>query len=508
MGAAAVSPSGPWAFGLDEIRLQDSIENLGHEDLAEILENVPLAVVITYGYPPRFAFANKLFRSALGAAQEDFTGRTPSEVMGEVYNSTLQNLRHLVFTTGEPQELSDIPLTIAGVQTYWDLKLLPIRDADHRIQGVLALAANVTERAKARDAADEQAHEADLSHERLTLAVEAAELGMWDWTAETGKIYWSDRYRQIFGVRADQSLTHEFWLAYIHPDDRDWVARKVDALNDPASGGRLQMDYRIIHPDGDIRWISCRGRMFYTSEGGTTKPLRLLGTMLDVTERRKNEEARKLLAQELDHRVKNLFAMASAMVSMTARSASSTEEMAQALHGRLQALAKAHELIRPAVAEDGPTESETSVLEIVQTILAPHRDFGLPARILIDCAPIAVGAKAATSLTLVLHELATNASKYGSLSAADGHLTITCRQEGEAMAFVWLEEGGPPIRHKPTTKGFGSLLAHKSVTDQLGGAVTCDWRREGLRVELHIPLSQLSRPAGQLERLGSQAAFF
>ncbi|WP_457089195.1 hypothetical protein [Microvirga sp. P5_D2] len=94
---------------------------------------------------------------------------------------------------------------------------------------------------------------------------------------------------------------------------------------------------------------------------------------------------------------------------------------------------------------------------------------------------------------LVLHELATNASKYGSLSVAHGHLTISCWQDGEAMSLVWQETDGPPIEAKPTTKGFGSQLARKSVTDQLGGAIHCEWRREGLRVELRIPLSQLSR---------------
>jgi PAS domain S-box-containing protein len=474
--------------------LRDGIEDFGHEALAEILENIPLAVVVTFGHPPRFAFANKLFRSTFGSPEDDLTGLTPPEVMGEVYTPVLQSLSHRTFTTGEPQELRNIPLTIVpGRVSYWDLKQLPIRDADHQIKGVLSLAANVTERIKACDVADQQALEADIFNERLNLAVEAAEMGLWDWTAATGKIYWSDLYRQIFGVSADQPLTHEFWLSYIHPEDRDWVRKKVDALNDPASGGRLQMDYRIIHPDGGIRWISCRGRMLYTSEGGAMKPLRLLGTMLDVTERRKNEEARKLLAKELDHRVKNLFAMASAMVTMTARTTGSTKEMAHALHGRLHALAKAHELIHPAIAEDGPIEGETSVCEIVQTILAPHRDFSLSTRILIDCAPITVGAKAATSLTLVLHELATNASKYGSLSVAAGHLTISCWQDGETMSLVWQETDGPPIEGEPPAKGFGSQLARKSVTDQLGGEIHCDWRPEGLRVELQIPLSQLSR---------------
>jgi PAS domain S-box-containing protein len=489
-----VSPTQLWAFGLDEIRLRDGIEDFGHEALAEILENVPMAVVITYGHPPRFAFANKLFRSTFGPPENDLTGKTPSDVMGEVYNPVLQDLRYRAFTTGEPQELRDIPLTIVpGQLSYWDLKLLPIRNADQEIRGVLSLAANVTERAKAHCAADYQAQEAELFNERLTLALEAAEMGMWDWIAETGAIYWSDRYRQIFGVSPDQPLTHEFWLSYIHPEDRDWVRQKVDALNDPASGGRLQMDYRIIHPDGDVRWISCRGRMLYTTEAGQTKPLRLLGTMLDSTERRKNEEARQLLAKELDHRVKNLFAMASAMVTMTARTAASTEDMAQALHGRLNALAKAHELIRPGVADHDLQDGGTTVSTILRTILAPHGDLGQPERILIDCAPIAVGAKAATSLTLVLHELATNASKYGALSIPSGHLTISGWRDAEAMFLAWQEKGGPPIENPPTTRGFGSHLARKSITDQLGGRIIPDWRREGLRVDLQIPLNQLSR---------------
>nr|WP_279306582.1 PAS domain-containing protein [Microvirga solisilvae] len=457
------------------------------------MENIPLAVVVTYGDPPRFAFANKLFRSTLGAPDADFTGRTPFETMGDVYTPVLQNLRHLACTTGEPQELRDIPLAIAGQQTYWDLKILPIRNANDQIEGILALAANVTERAKAHHAADHQAGEAELFNERLTLAVEAAEMGMWDWTAETGAIYWSDRYKEIFGVSHDQPLTHEFWLSMIHPEDREWVRKKVDALNDPASGGRLQMDYRIIHPDGGIRWISCRGRMIYTTVGGETKPFRLLGTMLDNTERRKNEEARQLLAKELDHRVKNLFAMASAMVTMTARTARSTDEMAHALHGRLNALAKAHELIRPAFADDGPIEGETTICEILKTILAPHGDLGLAGRVLIDCAPITVDAKAATSLTLVLHELATNASKYGALSLADGHLTISCWRDGETMFLAWQEKDGPPIESPPTTRGFGSQLARKSVTDQLGGTIDYDWHPDGLRVDLRIPVSQLSR---------------
>ncbi|KLK94292.1 hypothetical protein AA309_04375 [Microvirga vignae] len=341
--------------------------------------------------------------------------------------------------------------------------------------------------------ADRQTQEGAINSKRLALAVEATELGLWEWIVETGTIYWSDRQREIFGVSADEPLTHELWVSSIHPEDRDWVVEKVGSLMDPDSKGKLQKEYRIVRPDGETRWISSRGRMLYENVDGRPQASRLLGTILDITERRTNEEARRLLAKELNHRVKNLFALASAMVTMTARTAASPEEMAAALHGRLQALARAHELIRPALSEEHPHQGETTVASIVETILAPHRDFSLPGRILIECARIVVGARSTTSLTLVLHELATNASKYGALSANDGSLTVACWQDGDTVSLVWQERGGPVVEGPPPSKGFGSHLARKSVMDQLEGEITYDWQHEGLRVELRLPLAHLSR---------------
>jgi PAS domain S-box-containing protein len=467
------------------------VEGFSREVLSELLENVPLAIAITLGPEQHFAFANRLFRSALSVAPEDLIGRTACAILGERYTPEIRALSEKVLETGQPQELKDASLILPlDATTYWDIKLLPVRDADNKVSGILTLAANVTERVKARSEADLQAREAALHNERLALAVEATELGLWEWNAQTGETFWSERQKAIFGLAKDEAASYEFWLSAIHPEDRDHVVGSVGTLSDPRSGGQLHLEHRIVRPDGEIRWIDSRGRMLYEISDGELKPARLLGTILDITERHKGDEVRQLLVQELNHRVKNFFAMTSGMVTLTAKTAETPRQMAKALRGRIEALARAHELIRPAITGSEPADRTTSIDEIVQAVLAPHIDHGAQSHIVLEGSPERVGPKAATALTLVLHELATNAAKYGSLSVHEGHLRVSWTRD-DNLALLWQEENGPPITRAPETEGFGSLLSRKSVTDQLGGSIVHDWRKEGLQVRIDLPLEQL-----------------
>lgn len=486
-----MSPFQPWAHGLDEIRFQGG-EGFSREALSELLENVPLAIAVTLGPEQHFAFANRLFRSALSVAPEDLIGRTACAILGERYTPAIKALSEKVLETGQPQELKDASLILPlDATTYWDIKLLPVRDADNKVSGILTLAANVTERVKARSEADLQAREAALYNERLALAVEATELGLWEWNAQTGETFWSDRQKDIFGLGKNELASYEFWLSAIHPEDRDRVVGNVGALSDTKSGGQLHIEHRIVRPDGEIRWIDSRGRMLYEISDGELKPARLLGTILDITERRRGDEVRQLLVQELNHRVKNFFAMTSGMVTLTAKTAETPRQMAKALRGRIEALARAHELIRPAITGSEPADRTTSIDEIVQAVLAPHIDHGVQSRIVLEGSPERIGPKAATALTLVLHELATNAAKYGSLSVHEGQLRVSWTRD-DSLALLWQEENGPPITRTPETEGFGSLLSRKSVTDQLGGSIVHDWRKEGLQVRIDLPIENLT----------------
>lgn len=210
----------------------------------------------------------------------------------------------------------------------------------------------------------------------------------------------------------------------------------------------------------------------------------------EILERRQAEEDRLVVLRELNHRVKNLFAVAVGMVTMTARTSGTTERMAATLTGRLRALAEAHELIRPNVSSVDQKATHTSVAALIDRVLAAHvSDRALQLRM--EGPDVLVGATGATSLALVFHELATNAAKYGGLSDPSGQISITWRTEGQNMILNWIERGGPALTGAPERKGFGADLAMMSAKGQLGGAIAYAWKPEGLEIELRASLERL-----------------
>ena len=210
----------------------------------------------------------------------------------------------------------------------------------------------------------------------------------------------------------------------------------------------------------------------------------------EIAERKQAEEDRLIVLRELNHRVKNLFAVTVGMIGMTARTTSSTQEMAQALTGRLRALASAHDLIRPNVASEDQQAHHTHVGKLVEKILAPHISAG-EGQIKLEGPDILVGTTGAASLALVLHEVATNAAKHGALSRDTGRIAVSWQVEGEHMVLNWIERGGPPISGPPQRKGFGADLAHMSARGQLGGDIAKSWNPEGLEIVLRASLERL-----------------
>lgn len=484
--------------GPDEIRFDGEALGFDQEAMMELLEDMPLALAITLGPEHRYSFANRLFRQTLDPLLGPPAGRPLPELLGELFTEEIRALLGKVLETGEPFEAMGVPLAVVPDRetTYWDIKLRPVRGTDRLIRGTMILAIDAAERVKARAEADRHSREAAIDHARLALAVDATELGFWEWDVHSGEIYWSDQQKKIFGRPLDETICYNTWSSALHPDDHDRIIREVSVLLNPSSGpnsgGRLQFEHRLVRPDGQIRWISARGRMLYENENGETKPVRLLGTVLDITDRRKNEEARQLLVRELHHRVKNLFAIASGMVSLSARTTGSPKDMAAVIQGRLNALARAHELIHPAVTGHDLDDREITIEDIVRTVLAPHIDQAFSTRVAFEGESVSVGTKTTTALSLVLHELATNTSKYGALSVPDGTIRIVCRPAPPVLVLFWQESNGPAIECNPRSEGFGSQLIRRSVADQLGGDITYEWRPEGLHVQIRLPLDCLS----------------
>jgi two-component sensor histidine kinase len=207
-------------------------------------------------------------------------------------------------------------------------------------------------------------------------------------------------------------------------------------------------------------------------------------------ERAREEEQRTLLLRELNHRVKNVFALTNAIITMTARSAATPKEMAESLRGRLTALSRAHDLVRPAL-HDVKAEGSVSFRVILDDILLAYQVPDMPERIRTVGDDLNIRGHAITNLALVLHELATNAAKYGALSVPEGHVEITWKRDEKALELNWREEGGPPVS-PPVRSGFGTVLTQKSVEGQFGGTMRYDWEPEGLKVMLRLPLSAVA----------------
>ncbi len=213
---------------------------------------------------------------------------------------------------------------------------------------------------------------------------------------------------------------------------------------------------------------------------------------LNISQRKRHEEQQDLLLREKDHRVKNLFSIVGGVVSLSARSAATPAEMATTIQGRLGALAGAHRLIRPRHHVSQPVQRETVLDELIRAILSPYIEPGAAERVVISGPATPVGGDAVTSLALVMHELATNAAKYGAFSTSGGGVHISWTAKKGRLALTWRESGGPIVSGPPEREGFGSQLARRSVAGQLDGRLAFEWKASGLIVRLSAPTERLT----------------
>ena len=196
----------------------------------------------------------------------------------------------------------------------------------------------------------------------------------------------------------------------------------------------------------------------------------------DITERRANEEARHLLAREVDHRAKNALGVVQALVSLT--QAPTVEAFIAAVRGRVSSLGRAHSLL---------ARNRWEGAELVQVINEECAAYQRPGQVHIQCSPVVLMPDAVQPIGLLIHELATNAVKYGALSVEQGavELRVAILADGK-LELSWCETGGPPAA-TPTVKGFGSTLISQVVTRQLNGSIDIQWTSDGLRLTALLP---------------------
>jgi two-component sensor histidine kinase len=292
-----------------------------------------------------------------------------------------------------------------------------------------------------------------------------------------------ERGFELWSLDWSEKVTFEQLSANIHPADRDRVRAAFAATR--SVQGSYEIDFRILVPNG-VRWISARGR---GADEGIVERV-MFGIFLDVTARKQAEEGSELLAGEMSHRVKNLLSIATGLTHLTGRSAQSVADMTGALTKRLTALGRAHDAVRPLPGEQGKAALLGDLLSV---LLAPYDESAaFSGRIRVAVPRMGIGEETASTVAMVIHELATNAVKYGALSSEEGSLDISSRVDGEWLYLVWAETGGPSIVGHPELTGFGSRLIERSVTHQLGGSVDYDWQETGLVVTIRLPEKNLT----------------
>ncbi|MPZ10087.1 MAG: PAS domain S-box protein [Kiloniellaceae bacterium] len=329
---------------------------------------------------------------------------------------------------------------------------------------------------------------AELAAQRLAAIVESSADAIVAKTLDGIITDWNLGAERLFGYTAEEAVGKPVMM--LIPEER----RDEEAM----ILGNIRRGERVDHydtvrqrKDGSLVNVSLAVSPIKAADGsiiGASKIAR------DITERIEGQEQQKLLLREMNHRVKNLLALSSGIVNLSARCAETPEELASDAMARLHALSLAHELILPDDSTGGGrAKSATTLHRLIRTIVSPHDDpaGAQSSRVSILGPDAEISERATTGFALLLHEFATNAAKYGALSAAEGQVEIVCSQDDDNFVVVWTERGGPPVTQAVDGEGFGSQLSRGTVEGQLRGSISRDWAPEGLTLRLSVPRDRL-----------------
>lgn len=323
------------------------------------------------------------------------------------------------------------------------------------------------------------------SEDRLRLALASAETGAWDWDLKSGTLTWDQRMRELWGLSADDAVSYDVFLAALDPADREATARAIELAHNADAPAEYDVEYRVKGVrDGTERWIAATGRTQFVD--GVA--MRMTGTARDITDRKRWEEHIQLLMREVTHRSKNLLAVIQAMARQTKLASRDVNDFEVRFSGRLQALAASHDLL---VQRDW---RGASMAEVVRSQLGHYLD-QQAGQIEVDGPSLIVTPEAAQNIGLAVHELSTNAAKYGALSVPEGRVQVRWAhriraEDGARLHLSWTERGGPEVI-KPSRRGFGQVVTEQLTARALQGNANLMFERGGVCWTLDIPASHV-----------------
>lgn len=449
--------------------LRDS-EDLARRQLEEI-ETIYASAHIglcVFDRDLRFQRVNRLLADMNGLPVADHIGKTAREVVPALADA-VENVAAEVFRTGKgvtDVEFRGSTPAQPGVERAWVQQWLPLRDGAGSIVGINVVVEEVTERRRFEEALRH-------SEEEKRLALEAGLMGVWSWRLDGRPSEIDDRTLELFGVgREEWSGDPKVLIDRIHADDR----LAVRAAIDDAVRGQQQyrIEFRVGRGEDEVRWLAGRGRTELDPAG---RAIVLRGVTYDISERKRREEQIVLLMREVNHRSKNMLGLVLAVARQTV--AHSPNDFLSRFTERVQALSASQDLL---VRNDW---QGADMHELARAQLAHFKDL-VGTRIALSGPELRLAPSAAQSIGMALHELSTNAGKYGALSNSTGNVDIGWATEGGSdpqFVLTWRERGGPSVT-VPAVGGFGSTVIGTMVKLGLGGDVTLDYAETGLNWRL------------------------
>jgi PAS domain S-box-containing protein len=305
--------------------------------------------------------------------------------------------------------------------------------------------------------------------DRLQLALNAAQLGWWQYDPLRRLILVDTRLKEIFDFTADKTTLEEF-IARIHPDDVERVLTDREAALDPVDPKPYAHEYRIRRRDGEVRWVEAHGLAYFEGIGHERRVANFIGTVADITERKERDEKEQFLMREINHRAKNMLSVVHSIAQQTATK--NPKDFVKTFSERIQALAANQDLLVRNRWKGVEVE------DLVHAQLAQVANL-IGSRVAVRGPKVLLRAASAQAIGLALHELATNAGKYGALSTDTGGVDIDWAIASGNFTMNWTEHDGPPVS-APTRRGFGTTVMEAMTERSLDGTVELDYSPAGL----------------------------
>jgi two-component sensor histidine kinase/PAS domain-containing protein len=425
-------------------------------------------------------YVNEAHRRLFGERHAE--GRPVHEVFADILRDEELTVASTSYATGQRLVRRGEPIWIPTAdgrreERFVDMVVEPLRDDAGQVSGLYVEGFDVTGAVRAQRAADEAAR-------RLSAAVTLARLGAFELDPHALEVKLDARAREIFGFGPDEPLQVQDLVSRMEPEDVSRLAPE-DAAAVAAGQTRREADYRVRLPDGTVRHVRAVGDVTAGPDGTA---LWSIGLLEDVTERRRAEQRQRMLINELNHRVKNTLATIQSIASQTFRGATDLTSARAAFESRLVALSGAHNLLTAESWRGARLD------EVAAHALAPFAAEQAP-QISRSGPPAWLPAPNALALSLALHELATNAAKFGALSVPEGRVALSWSVNDGRFVLSWREEGGPPVG-SPLRSGFGMRLLQRSLARELNGEVALEFLPTGVRCDIHFQADDCGPSAG------------